>query len=290
MNPERTGDVLVVVAPRGATDAADRHLLAAAAAWVLGVDPRTVSIERTCERCGGSHGRPVVAVPPGAAGPTPLAGPPHAAPPPPGPPPLAGPPHAGPPHAGPLHAGPLHASLSRAADSVAIALTFAGPVGIDIESVEAVSRADFDQVAFGASELSALRSVPPADASWARAVLWTAKEAVLKCTGAGLRVDPRGLTVTLPDAGDPDAGTESGTAAAPRLAAWPGAGFPLDTMRLARFDPGPGLAGTVAVRSDAGHSDAGHTETGPRVLQLTHTDIRRRPGPRLSQSLGSAVR
>lgn len=269
MNPERTGDVLVVVAPRGATDAADRHLLASAAAWVLGVDPRTVSIERTCERCGGSHGRPVVTVPRGAAGRTPLAGPPHA---------------------GPPHAGPLHASLSRAADSVAIALTFAGPVGIDIESVEAVSRADFDQVAFGASELSALRSVPPADASWARAVLWTAKEAVLKCTGAGLRVDPRGLTVTLPDAGDPDAGTESGTAAAPRLAAWPGAGFPLDTMRLARFDPGPGLAGTVAVRSDAGHSDAGHTETGPRVLQLTHTDIRRRPGPRLSQSLGSAVR
>ncbi|TFC84302.1 4'-phosphopantetheinyl transferase superfamily protein [Cryobacterium sp. TMT1-21] len=256
MNAERTRDVFVVVAPRGATDAADRGFLAAAAAWVLGVDPRHVSIDRTCDRCGGSHGRPVLNVPLSAKGRT-------------------------------LHPWPLHASLSRAADAVAVALTFAGPVGVDIESLAAVSRADFDRVAFGAAEQGALHFVPPADAAAARAALWTAKEAILKCTGDGLRVDPRDLTVTLTAAAPTGAATD---AAAPHLAAWPGAGFPLDTMRLARFDPGPGLAGTVAVHTDTVHTDTVHTGAQLTVLQLTATDIRRRPGHRPAQSLGSTVR
>ena len=211
-----------MLAPRAPTDAADRLLLAAAAAWVLGVAPPSVRIERSCPHCGGTdHGRPLVAVSPGAGS----------------------------------GAGPLHVSLSRAGRCAAFALTFLGPVGIDIESVAAVSRAGFDPVlfdavAFGPAELAALTAVPSIDAAGARARMWTAKEAALKCTGDGLRVDPRDLTVSLPDFGAP---TDPG------LRAWRGAGFPVDALRLRGFEPGTGLVGTVAVLAENGFAAGGPT-------------------------------
>jgi len=227
VNPERAGDVVVVLAPRGPTDAADRLLLAAAAAWVLGVASPSVRIERSCPHCGGTdHGRPLVAVSPGAGS----------------------------------GAGPLHVSLSRAGRCAAFALTFLGPVGIDIESVTAVSRAGvdpvlfdpalFDAVAFGPAELAALSAVPSSDAADARARMWTAKEAALKCTGDGLRVDPRDLTVSLPDPGGP---------LDPGLRDWCGAGFPVDALRLRGFEPGAGLVGTVAVLAEDGFAAGGPT-------------------------------
>ncbi|TFD30658.1 4'-phosphopantetheinyl transferase family protein [Cryobacterium cryoconiti] len=222
MNPERAGDVVVVLAPRGPTDADDRLLLATAAAWVLGVAPPSVRIERSCPHCGGTdHGRPLVAVSPGAGS----------------------------------GAGPLHVSLSRAGRSAAFALTFLGPVGIDVESVAAVSRAGvdpalFDAVAFGPAELAALSAVPSSDAADARARMWTAKEAALKCTGDGLRVDPRDLTVGLPGREDPPDVV---------LTAWRGAGFPVEALRLRGFEPGAGLVGTVAVLSEDGFAAGGPT-------------------------------
>jgi 4'-phosphopantetheinyl transferase len=253
VNPERAGDVFVVVAPRGATDAADRRFLAAAAAWVLGIDPRLVRIERFCPHCGGrDHGRPLV-VSPGAIAET-------------GTRPAVG-------------TRPLHVSLSRSAGCVACALTFLGPVGVDIENVADVSRAGFDAVAFGTAELAALAEPAAAadagdaaaargagDAANARARLWTAKEAALKCTGDGLRVDPRDLTVTLPEHGSPGG---------PRLEAWRGARVAVDAIRLRGFDPGTGLVGTVAVLVDSSLAADGQT-----VRMVSAADIRRhRPGP-----------
>ncbi|WP_166784642.1 MULTISPECIES: 4'-phosphopantetheinyl transferase superfamily protein [unclassified Cryobacterium] len=217
MNPEPDGDdVVIVIAPRGATDAADRRFLAAAAAVVLGVDPLFVRIDRRCSHCDGrDHGRPQVAVPPGTTSGSRAAS--HPA------------------------SRPLHVSLSRAGRCVAYALTFLGPVGIDIESVADVSRARFDAVAFGPAELAVLGELSGVDAAEARARLWTAKEAALKCTGDGLRVDPRDLTITLPGRRSPDA---------PRLAGWHGARVPIDAIMLRGVEPGPGLVGTVAVLTE----------------------------------------
>nr|WP_244962621.1 4'-phosphopantetheinyl transferase superfamily protein [Cryobacterium roopkundense] len=106
-----------------------------------------------------------------------------------------------------------------------------GPVGIDIEELSAVRRAGFDDVAFNADELTALRPVSGVEADRARAVIWTSKEAVLKLTGEGLRADPRGLTVRL----DGAAAAVSGRSG----------------IHLLGFEPGPGLVGTVAVRTIA---------------------------------------
>ena len=232
MTPERAGDVFLVVAPRGATDAADRLVLAAAAARVLGLAPCSVRIESFCPHCGGQdHGRPLVAVSPSAP-------------------------------------RPLHVSLSRAGRSVALALTVIGPVGIDIESVAAASRGRFDEVAFGPAEIAALAELSSADADGARARLWTAKEAALKCTGDGLRVDPRDLTVSLPGRNGRDA---------PRLDAWRGAQVPVDAIRLRGFDPGPGLVGTVAVLVEGALAAGGLPADAPTIRRVPAADIRRHP-------------
>lgn len=205
MNDERSGDVFVVTGARGTTAADDHKFLADAVALVLGTGSEAVVIERRCPRCGGGHGRPIVAVAAdGAARP--------------------------------------HVSLSRAGVTVAVAVTFAGPVGIDIESIRAVSRAPLDPVAFGPVERAALLSATGPGADQARAWLWTSKEAVLKAAGLGLRIDPSELTVSVP-------GRDDG--AQPTLDAWPGAPFSVERMRLVRLAPGPGLVGTVAVLAGA---------------------------------------
>ena len=148
---------IVRVLPRG-TAAADRARLVDAVAELLAVDPAEVTVLRRCDHCGGDdHGRPVVT--------------------------------------GPAH--PLvWASLSRAGDLIAVVATTVGPVGIDIESLERVAAAGFDDVAFSATERESLRSLP--DPTPGRARLWTAKEAVLKARGTGLRVDPREVDVENP--------------------------------------------------------------------------------------------
>lgn len=209
MTDERTPDVFVVLGPRGETDAADRAFLLAAAGWVLGSVPGALSLDRRCPTCGGAdHGPPFVRGADGAAGTETGTG------------------------------RRLDVSLSRAGATLAVALSFAGPVGIDIESVEAVGRAGFDDVAFNPVELAALAELPAGHAGRARTEIWTGKEAALKAVGVGLRVDPRTLTVRLPQPGEE---------AHPRLTAEPGHALPRVLPRLAAFDAGPGLVGTIAV-------------------------------------------
>jgi len=169
---------IVRLLPRGSDADADRALLVGAVAELLGVDPGGVTVLRHCDHCGGGdHGRPVVS--------------------------------------GPAH--PLvWASLSRAGSLVAVVATTVAPVGIDIESLERVAAAGFDDVAFSATEREALRS--SADPTRRRAELWSAKEAVLKARGTGLRIDPREVDVENP----------------------------ADGIRLERLDVPAGYAGSLA--------------------------------------------
>ena len=214
----------MLVAPRGQTDAADRALLAATAAEVLGLDPASVRVFRRCPHCGSTeHGVPSLATAaPGSA--------PHPA---------------------------IHLSLSRAAGQVALAVSFAGPVGVDIESVDAVTRSPVAGVLLSPRERAA--ASPPNGLELAG--IWCAKEAILKSTGDGLRVDPRDLTLAPP--------TTPGFG--PALESWPGAAVPLGTLLLASFDPGTGLGlvGRVAVLA------ATHTAPRPTLRLLAARDIRR---------------
>ncbi len=82
------------------------------------------------------------------------------------------------------------ASLSRAPGLVVVAISDAGPVGVDVEAVGAACFPGFDDVALHPGE--------SADTAWERTQVWVRKEAVLKALGLGLRVDPRRLRVSTP--------------------------------------------------------------------------------------------
>lgn len=127
----------------------------------------------------------------------------------------------------------LHTSRSWTRDAVAVAVTTAGPVGVDVEREAAT---DFD--GFAGVALAPGESAPTA-ADRARA--WTRKEAVLKAAGLGLAEDLRAVRVTA--AGD-----------APALVRWDRAPGP---VQLRDVPAPPGLRCAVAVLT-----------SGPVALQV----------------------
>ena len=94
----------------------------------------------------------------------------------------------------------LHLSLTRTTALVAVAVTTAGPVGIDIEEVAAAAFDGFEEVALHPGERqSAGRLTGRGDRT--NATAWVRKEAALKALGTGLRTDP--ATVRTPPTGIP---------------------------------------------------------------------------------------
>jgi 4'-phosphopantetheinyl transferase len=211
------GTVVVLLADRGATRAADHHLLVDAVARLTGADASSVRLSQRCPTCGKAGHGPLRVDVAGAASPV------------------------------------LHVSLARTAGRVALAVTAAGPVGVDLEFLAAVVRAPIHDALLSPAEAAAVAALPPAAAATALTTAWTAKEALLKAAGVGLRVDPRTLTIDL-------------DAARPALVDWPAAPFPLDWVHLL---PVPGAADadlviTVAVVS-AARPQLLLTGPGPRV-------------------------
>jgi len=88
----------------------------------------------------------------------------------------------------------LEASISHSGDVVAVAVTQAGPVGVDIEQVGAADHADLVSTVCTGSEQ---RHVGTATDFYA---YWTRKEAVLKATGEGLARSMTSIEVTPPGA------------------------------------------------------------------------------------------
>ena len=82
---------------------------------------------------------------------------------------------------------PGHVSLARAGDLSVVALTDVGPVGVDVEAVDAAGFPGFDDVALHPDE--------HASSAEDRTRLWVRKEALLKAYGLGLAVDPREVLV-----------------------------------------------------------------------------------------------
>lgn len=79
---------------------------------------------------------------------------------------------------------PAHVSLARAGDLSVVALTDAGPVGVDVEPDGAADFPAFDDVARHPDERGT-------DAT----VVWVRTEALLKAHGLGLAVDPRDIGI-----------------------------------------------------------------------------------------------
>jgi 4'-phosphopantetheinyl transferase len=196
---ERLADsVVVLLGDRGRSRAEGHRALITLVAALTGMPAAAVSLSQVCESCGRSgHGQLRV----------------HGA------------------------GGGVHVSLSRSDGHLALAVTGAGPVGIDLESVAALGSFPVDPVLCSPAESAALGSLRGHAADAARGALWTAKEAVLKAAGVGLRVDPRGLSF------------EPVTGGAERMALvrWSGAPVPLDTVHLLPVPAPAGMAASVAV-------------------------------------------
>ncbi len=77
---------------------------------------------------------------------------------------------------------PAYVSLARAGDLSVVAVTDAGPVGVDVEAEGAADFAGFEDVALHPGE----RATTTADPTR----VWVRKEALLKAYGLGLAVDP----------------------------------------------------------------------------------------------------
>ncbi|MEV3989020.1 4'-phosphopantetheinyl transferase superfamily protein [Streptomyces sp. NPDC049837] len=141
------------------------------------------------------------------------------------------------PHGKPgLVGSPLEVSLSHSGDRVAVALSLAGPVGVDIEQV-AREVVDLPEVVLAAPERAELERFPAAERPRAFTRYWARKEAVLKATGDGLMVNPALLTVSAP--GAPAA-----------LLEWRERAEPHRPVRLHDVDAGDGYRAAVAVLGD----------------------------------------
>jgi 4'-phosphopantetheinyl transferase len=82
-------------------------------------------------------------------------------------------------------------SLSRAGGVVMVAVSGHGPVGVDVERLDAPRFAGFDDVALHDHEIA-----PTVEA---RATTWVRKESLLKATGDALHVDLRQVRLSDPD-------------------------------------------------------------------------------------------
>lgn len=144
-------------------DAADL-LLRLVVGAVARIPLHEVTVRRLCARCGSSgHGRPFVVRRDGQPAP--------------------------------------YVSLSRAEDTVVVAVSEAGPVGVDVERLGAARFSGFADVALHPDE----RAVDVEQ----RVRTWVRKESLLKATGDGLEVDLRLIRVSDPGH-------------APRLLEWSG--------------------------------------------------------------------
>jgi 4'-phosphopantetheinyl transferase len=169
-------------------------LLRTSAAAQLGIaDPENVPIDRSCDECGKSHGKPRILD------------------------------------------TPLEVSISHSGDRIAVALSLAGPVGVDVEEV-AEAPGGVPEFALSPAELATLRTLPESAQETGFIQMWVRKEAVLKATGHGLRIPPDQVEV-------------SGPWDEPRLLNWPLPASP-STVQFHRLDPGDGYLGVVAVLAD----------------------------------------
>ena len=82
---------------------------------------------------------------------------------------------------------PVHFNLSHSGDWAAIAVA-AQPVGVDIEAAKPLPAAELAAFAFRPEEHAAILSHAAPDHCFLE--YWTAKEAVMKCTGQGLTLPP----------------------------------------------------------------------------------------------------
>jgi 4'-phosphopantetheinyl transferase len=155
----------------------------------------------------------------------------------------------GKPHGKPKISG-LEVSISHSGDWVALALTDAAPVGVDVEEVRDAEVDDLARISFSPAELAVFDTVPQQDRKGAFFTYWSRKEAVVKATGKGMSVPMSKLTLTRHD--EP-----------PRVVLSTSPDVDVDTVHMVDLTVGDGYRASVAVFGD----------TGPEITERDATDL-----------------
>ncbi|MET8051102.1 MULTISPECIES: 4'-phosphopantetheinyl transferase family protein [unclassified Streptosporangium] len=153
------------------------------------------------------------------------------------------------------HTG-LHVSVSHAGNRVAVALSTAGPVGVDVEAIPTTPPEELSRRALSSAERAALADLPAHAQNAAFIRLWVCKEAALKATGHGLSIPPGQVHISYPHTN-------------PALVSWPLRDTPPGNVRLHLLKPVPGYHAAVAIIS---------TET-VTITEITACPTGARPGP-----------
>jgi 4'-phosphopantetheinyl transferase len=92
----------------------------------------------------------------------------------------------------------LHFSLSHCRSMAAVAVSFDGPLGVDVEVMERTGdRDDIAPIVFAPAERALLQSLDGALRQETFFTLWTLKEAAIKATGQGLSADLPGFAFAI---------------------------------------------------------------------------------------------
>jgi 4'-phosphopantetheinyl transferase len=91
-----------------------------------------------------------------------------------------------------------HFNLSHSGGLAVLAVSWTGPVGIDVELLDrSLDPAQIAASVLAPREREVLSAAGPAGALRLFLAMWTAKEARMKLTGEGMALDPRGIALTL---------------------------------------------------------------------------------------------
>lgn len=159
-------------------------------------------------------------------------------------------------------AGQVWVSLSYGPDVLAVAASLAGPVGVDIEGPTRPEPLRLARRWFDEAETQWLRDRPEAEQALAFLQLWTAKEALGKALGIGLRGDGLRRRVPLPPVTDGSFQPVAGGLwlAHPALRAGLVLAVAIDPVAA-----GDAAAATVALEQDLGHRDAARSTARSRT-------------------------
>lgn len=138
------------------------------------------------------------------------------------------------PHGRPTVGGGLEVSVSHSGDRIAVAISLAGPVGVDVE--QAQPQRDILGVARLALCEAELAASAPLDHDGFY-TYWTRKESVLKATGDGLRVAMTKIEVSAPQQD-------------PRLHRFEDRPDVVAAARMFTLLPGPGYQAALTVLGD----------------------------------------
>lgn len=134
-------------------------LLRLSAGKYLGQPPHKIHIDRRCQRCGESHGKPRLR---------------H-------------------------RRLKIEVSLSHSGEYVASAVTIEDAVGLDIERIDSSLQVlELAPLILTQAERMALKALADSELTESFLTIWTRKEAILKALGTGLMVSPNAFSVSGP--------------------------------------------------------------------------------------------